>query len=79
MSRATALGAKPHGLERVCRVLAFPRATIYAQQGREAAKVVPLHAVWRGPKPKIADANLRAAIRAALEASLFVGVGHRKV
>lgn len=80
MSRETSPGAgRPYGLERVCRVLEFPRSTIYAQQAREVAKVVPPHAVRRGPKPKIADADLLAAIRADLEASPFVGEGHRKV
>lgn len=80
MSQTTSPGTgKPYGLARVCRVLAFPRSTIYAQQARETAKVVPLHPVRRGPKPKIADADLLAAIRADLEASPFVGEGHRKV
>ncbi len=80
MSQATSPGTgKPYGLARVCRVLAFPRSTIYAQQTRENAKVVPLHPARRGPKPKIADADLLAAIRADLEASPFVGEGHRKV
>jgi putative transposase len=46
MSQTTSPGAgKPYGLERVCRVLEFPRSTIYAQQARENAKVVPLHPV----------------------------------
>lgn len=80
MSQTASPGTgKPYGLERVCRVLAFPRSTIYAQQAREAAKVVPLHPVRRGPKPKILDADLLAAIRADLDASPFVGEGHRKV
>ncbi|HMM73186.1 MAG TPA: IS3 family transposase [Rhodocyclaceae bacterium] len=80
MSRTTSPGVgKTYGLERVCRVLEFPRSTIYAQQVREVAKVVPLHPVRRGPKPKIADADLLAAIRADLEVSPFVGEGHRKV
>lgn len=80
MSQATSPGTgKPYGLERVCRVLAFPRSTIYAQQARESAKAVPLHPVRRGPKPKMSDADLLAAIRADLDASPFVGEGHRKV
>lgn len=68
-----------YGLERVCRVLEFPRSTIYAQQAKEKAKVAPLHPPRRGPKPKIFDADLLAAIRADLAASPFVGEGHRKV
>lgn len=80
MSREISAGAgKPYGLERVCRVLEFPRSTIYAQQAREAAKVVPLRAQRRGPKPKVPDADLLAAIRADLEDSPFTGEGHRKV
>jgi putative transposase len=78
MSRATSAGVgKPYGLQRVCRVLDFPRSTIYAQQA--AAKVVPLRPQRRGPKPKLADADLLTAIRADLAASPFTGEGHRKV
>ena len=80
MSRTTSPGTgKTYGLQRVCRVLEFPRSTIYAQRIREVAKVVPLHLVRRGPKPKISDADLLAAIRADLEDSPFVSEGHRKV
>jgi putative transposase len=80
MSRDICAGTgKPYGLERVCRVLEFPRSTIYAQQARESAKVVPLRAQRRGPKPKMPDAELLAAIRADLAASPFTGEGHRKV
>lgn len=80
MSRETSAGAgKPYGLERVCRVLEFPRSTIYAQAQRQAAKVVSPHPARRGPKPKIPDADLLAAIRADLAASPFTGEGHRKV
>lgn len=79
MSRETsAETGKVYGLERVCRVLEFPRSTVYAQQARET-NVVPLHPRRRGPKPKIADVALLEAIRADLEASPFVGEGHRKV
>ena len=78
MSRATSVGTgKPYGLQRVCRVLDFPRSTLYAQQA--AAKVVPLRPQRRGPKPKVADADLLAAIRADLAGSPFTGEGHRKV
>lgn len=80
MSAETSMGAgKPYGLERVCRVLDFPRSTIYAQQARESAKVVPLHRQRRGPKPKLSDADLLAAIRTDLATSPFTGEGHRKV
>ena len=61
MSRETSPDAgKPYGLERVCRVLEFPRSTIYAQQARGIAKAVPLPPVRRGPKPKISDLGLLA-------------------
>ena len=80
MSCETSTSAgKPYGLERVCRVLEFPRSTIYAQEKRLAAKVVPLYPARRGPKPKVSDADLLAAIRADLAASPFAGEGHRKV
>jgi transposase InsO family protein len=78
MSQTTSVGVgKPYGLQRVCRVLDFPRSTIYAQQA--AAKVVPLCPQRRGPKPRVADADLLTAIRADLAASPFTGEGHRKV
>ena len=78
MSQTTSVGTgKPYGLQRVCRVLDFARSTIYAQQA--ATKVVPLRPQRRGPKPKVADADLLTAIRADLAASPFTGEGHRKV
>ena len=80
MSRQTSEGAgKRYGLERVCRVLEFPRSTLYARQARESAAVIPVCPQRRGPKPKVADIDLLAAIRADLEASPFIGEGHRKV
>jgi transposase InsO family protein len=80
MSRETSEGVgKPYGLERVCRVLEFPRSTIYAQQARESVKVLALRPARRGPKPKMADTDLLVAIRADLDASPFTGEGHRKV
>ncbi len=80
MSRETSASTgKPYGLQRVCRVLDIPRSTIYAQEQRQAANVMPLHRARRGPKPKVSDADLLAAIRADLAASPFTGEGHRKV
>lgn len=80
MSRETSAGSdKPYGLERVCRVLDFPRSTIYAQQKRESARGVSLHPVRRGPKPAVPDTDLLLAIRTDLDASPFIGEGHRKV
>lgn len=80
MSRETSVGAgKRYGLERICRVLELPRSTIYARKARAASVVVPLHQKRRGPRPKLLDAELLAAIRTDLEASPFTGEGHRKV
>jgi len=80
MSCETSAGAgRPYGLERVCRVLEFPRSTIYAQEKRQTATGVPLHPARRGPKPKRSDADLLATLRADLVASPFTGEGHRKV
>ncbi|MEX3985277.1 IS3 family transposase [Paraburkholderia sp. EG287A] len=70
---------KPFGLQRVCRVLEFPRSTIYAVRARAAANVVPIVPGRRGPKPKMADAGLLKAIRADLAVSPFNGEGHREV
>lgn len=62
MSRETSeASGKTYGLERVCRVLEFPRSTSYAQ--RQAAKVVVLDPARRGPKPKVSELDLLAAIR----------------
>ncbi len=80
MSRQTSEGAgKRYGLKRVCRALEFPRSTLYDRQARESATVIPLCPQRRGRKPKVADIDLLAAIRADLEASPFIGEGHRKV
>ncbi len=80
MSRETSEGCgKTYGLQRVCQALEFPRSTIYAQQARESSRVVPIHRIRRGPKPKVPDADLLIAIRDDLAASPFIGEGHRKV
>jgi transposase InsO family protein len=80
MSRAISEGAgKPYSLERVCRVLDFPRSTLFEQQARESTRVLPLHPMRRGPKPTLSDAELLVAIRADLEASPFTGEGYCKV
>jgi transposase InsO family protein len=67
-----------YGLERVCRVLEFPRSTIYAKRQAERCKAVALRPKRRGPEPKMSDERLLQAIRADLAASPFVGEGHRK-
>ena len=77
MSKTTSPSVgKPYGLERVCRVLEIPRSTIYAQERLQAANVVPLQRARLGPKPKVSDADLLAAIRADLAASPFK-IGNR--
>ena len=66
---------RPYGVQRVCRVWAVPRSTFYrAAQPAEPGSVRP-----RGPKPRLDDAGLLAAIQADLAASPFTGEGHRKV
>lgn len=67
-----------YGLERVCRVLEFPRSTIYAKRAAESCNVVALRPRRRGPEPKMSDERLLEVIRADLAASPFVGEGHRK-
>jgi len=67
-----------YGLERVCRVLEFPRSTIYAKRAAQSPNVVALHPKRRGPAPKMSDERLLEAIGADLAASPFVGEGHRK-
>jgi len=38
-----------YGIERVCRVLEFPRSTIYAKRAAESCKVIALRPQRRGP------------------------------
>src|SRR5258708_38054749 len=67
MSRATSTGTGTlYGLQRVCRVLGFPRSTIYAGRARASSNVVPLVAQRRGPKPRMPDADLLETSRADL-------------
>ena len=68
-----------YGLERVCRVIEFPRSTIYAKRAAESrSKVIALRPKRRGPAPKMSEERLLEVIRADLAASPFVGEGHRK-
>lgn len=68
---------KAYGVERVCTTLGIARSTVYARQ-HAASNPKPAPAK-RGPKPRVSDEALLAAIRADLAASLFRGEGHRKV
>jgi putative transposase len=67
-----------YGVARVCRIWGTPRSTYYAQTSWGAmGGATPV--ARRGPKPKMADEALVAAVRHDLERSPFVGEGHRKV
>jgi transposase InsO family protein len=80
MSAERSPGAgRRYGLQRVCQVLGVARSSLYAARQRARSNVVALHPVRRGPKPKLADTELLAAIQADLAASPFIGEGHRKV
>jgi len=63
----------PVGLAPVCVELGIPRATVYARR----AEAVPL--AKPGPKPKVPDEDLLAAIRSVLTDPPFLGEGYRKV
>jgi transposase InsO family protein len=79
MSRkVSATTGKRLGLQRVCRVLEYPRSSFYARAARQLETVRPVLRK-RGPRPKVSDEELLALIRADLAASPFVGEGHRKV
>ena len=60
----------------LCRVLEIPRSTVYAQR-EQRTRTAP--AAKRGPKPRVDEVMLTAAIRADLAATEFHGEGHRKV
>ena len=80
MSRAASPGTGlVYGVARVCAIWGVPRSSFYAEQQRKVAEPSKPAARRRGPKPKISDADLLAAIRADLEASPFEGEGYRKV
>lgn len=66
-----------YGTERVCRVWELPRSSFYAR--RPAVEIPPLHRARRGPKPRVGDAELLAAIKMDLARSPWQGEGHRKV
>ena len=68
---------KTYGLKRVCATLNVSRTTVYARQ--KAASLPRPAPARRGPKPAVSDEALLEAIRADLDASPFVGEGHRKV
>ncbi len=67
-----------YGIERVCRVLEFPRPAICAKRAGESQKAIGLRRKRRGPEPKVSDERLLETIRADLAGSPFVGQGDRK-
>ena len=80
MSRTASPGTGlVYGVERVCTIWGVPRSSFYAGQRRTVSDTTKPAARRRGPKPKISDADLLAAIVADLQASPFVGEGYRKV
>lgn len=76
-NNCSALTGKPFGIERVCLVWEYPRATFY--QHRSVAAFGKAKPGKRGPKPKLSDKQLLALIRQDLKSSPFIGEGHRKV
>ena len=75
MSAATGVA-----LARVCRLLAAPRATIYARRAgvRTPAGTSPGRAK-RGPRTLVSDAIVLEMIRDVIRATPFTGEAHRKV
>jgi len=69
---------RTYGLERVCSTWGMPRSSYYARQAAANNDTQPAPSK-RGPKPKISDDALLAAIKADLATTPFVGEGHRKV
>lgn len=76
---ASPVTGQPYGIERVCAAWNFPRSSYYAKQQRQAATLPALPPAKRGPKTKLADADLLALIRQDLAESPWQGEGHRKV
>jgi transposase InsO family protein len=68
-----------HGLQRICRILGWPRSTLYLRRARLAADPPDHPRKRRGPQPRIDDEALLQAIRNDLATSPFTGEGHRKV
>lgn len=68
---------RSYGVERVCGIWEVPRSSFYASRvANDEAGPTPAR---RGPKPKISDEDLLAAITDDLATSPFIGEGHRKV
>ncbi len=75
MSRAISPSTgRPYGVVRVCEEWGVSRSTFYAQRSAP-----PGPTGKRGPKTPQSDSEVMAAMRAVIEASPFMGEGHRKV
>ena len=71
---------KVYGVERVCSAWGVPRSSFYYEINTMPREdEAPLSKKKRGPKPKISDEELLELIKEDLEASPFIGEGHRKV
>ena len=67
MSRTASPGTGlVYGVERVCTIWGVPRSSFYAGLRRKVSDTTKPAARRRGPKPKIPDADLLAAIVADL-------------
>ena len=66
---------KSYGLARVCRACEIPRSTVYARR-KAASTGTPTKP---GPKSRWSDEELLEMAREILDASPWVGEGHRKV
>jgi transposase InsO family protein len=74
---ASEASGERYGVKRVCLAWELPRSTWYAQRRALGPDRPTLGK--RGPKTKLSDAQLTAAIRRVIQASAFLGEGHRKV
>ena len=70
---------KVYGVERVCSAWGVPRSSFYHEINTMPREDEEPNNKKRGPKPKVSDDELLALIREDLEASPFIGEGHRKV
>ena len=71
--------ARRYGIAQVCRIWDVPRSSFYADRRRADTTTTPVPAQRRGPKPRVSDDALLAAIRTDLARSPWHGEGHRKV
>ena len=73
---------KPYGVQRTCAAWGIPRSSFYCEQcptlNSDKQKRIRKKGK-RGPKMKLSDDELLVLIREDLEASPFIGEGHRKV